>query len=309
MSTPSLAALPIRRLVPGDLPACADLSEDRGWPRDEHKWGLLLTAGTGYGIDDPRGGLVAACVLTGYGPRDEKRGSAFGGDGSDQGLGAVGMMVVAKRYERQGVGRRLLRHLINTAGATPLTLYATPDGRPLYAQLGFTAIGRSETLRGHFAAAAQAPGGTSDTDDPSIAVRPAVAADLPAIVRLDGSVFGVDRTHMIMRLPAFADQVRVAAAGDRITGYAASWPTTTSQVIGPLVAENLVTAQALISSLAATTDRVLRTDIDTRHPELLAWLKEHGFATTAVNTVMTYGSDALPGDRTRNFAPLTVATG
>ncbi|GAA3300712.1 hypothetical protein GCM10020295_42130 [Streptomyces cinereospinus] len=53
MPTPSLAALPIRRLTRRDLKVCADLSEDRGWPREEHKWGFLLTAGTGYGIDDP----------------------------------------------------------------------------------------------------------------------------------------------------------------------------------------------------------------------------------------------------------------
>ena len=62
--TPSLASLPIRRLTLRDLTACADLSEDRGWPREEHKWGLLLASGKGYGIDDPGGGLVSACVVT-----------------------------------------------------------------------------------------------------------------------------------------------------------------------------------------------------------------------------------------------------
>ncbi len=67
MSTPSPAFLPIRRLTPRDLTACADLSENRGGPCEEHKWGLLLTAGTGYGIDDPDGGLVTACVVTEYG--------------------------------------------------------------------------------------------------------------------------------------------------------------------------------------------------------------------------------------------------
>jgi hypothetical protein len=40
------------------------LSEDRGWPREERKWGFLLTAGQGYANDDPQGGLVAACVIT-----------------------------------------------------------------------------------------------------------------------------------------------------------------------------------------------------------------------------------------------------
>ena len=90
VSTPSLAALPIRRLTPRDLTACADLSEDRGWPREEHKWGLLLAAGTGYGIDDPDGGLVTACVVTEYGPRERPD------------LSAIGMVLVAERHARQG---------------------------------------------------------------------------------------------------------------------------------------------------------------------------------------------------------------
>src|SRR5215470_8233910 len=106
VSTPPLAALPIRRLTPRDLTACADLSEDRGWPREEHKWRLLLTAGTGYGIDDPDGGLAAACVVTEY------------GSGERPDLGAIGMVLVAARHARQGVGRRLMRHIVSAMGTT-----------------------------------------------------------------------------------------------------------------------------------------------------------------------------------------------
>ncbi|MGW0650707.1 GNAT family N-acetyltransferase, partial [Streptomyces umbrinus] len=125
MSTPSSAFQPIRRLTPRDLTACADLSENRGWPREEHKWGLLLTAGTGYGIDDPDGGLVTACVVTSYGPQDRPA------------LAAIGMVLVAERHARQGVGRRLMRHVVAELGTTPVTLHATPYGRPLYEELGF----------------------------------------------------------------------------------------------------------------------------------------------------------------------------
>ena len=48
---------------------------------------------------------------------------------------------------------------------------------------------------------------------------PATAEDLTAILRLDTEVFGLDRTHMITRLPAFADQLRVAEenGGSRAT--------------------------------------------------------------------------------------------
>jgi predicted N-acetyltransferase YhbS len=280
--------LPIRRLTLRDLAACADLSEDRGWPREEHKWGFLLTAGKGYGIDDPDGGLVSACVVTEYGPHERPA------------LGAIGMVLVAERHTRQGVGRRLMRHVVSAMGTTPLTLHATPNGRPLYEELGFKVIGRAEMVCGRFT-----PGGPP----PAVATRAATAEDLSAILRLDEQAFGTDRTHIVTRLPAFADQLRVAEENGRIIGYAAAWPNMDTHVVGPLIARDRSVAQALIASLAAHTDRPLRTDIDVRHTELLAWAKERGLASVAFNSVMTYGITELPGDWSRRFAPVTVAAG
>ncbi|MEW2083866.1 GNAT family N-acetyltransferase [Streptomyces sp. NPDC005283] len=284
MSTP-LSELPIRRLTMDDLISCADLSEDRGWPREEHKWGLLLTAGTGYGIDDPAGkGLMTACVVTSYG----------------SGLAAIGMVLVAERFARQGVGRRLMKHVLEVVGETPVALHATPNGQPLYEELGFMNTGRAEMVCGYFHASGPAA---------EVPTRPATAEDLQAVLRLDTEVFGLDRTHMITRLPAFADQLRVAEEGGILTGYAAAWPNMETQVVGPLIARDTETAKALIASLAAGTDRPLRTDIDVRHEELLTWVKEHGLEPIAFNAVMTYGIPGLPGDWTRRFAPLTVAAG
>ncbi|WP_416970142.1 GNAT family N-acetyltransferase [Streptomyces sp. 4F14] len=288
MSTPSPTALPIRRLTRRDLLACADLSEDRGWPREEHKWGLLLTAGKGYGIDAPDGGLIAACVVTEYGPQEHPD------------LAAIGMVLVAERYARQGVGRRLMRHVVAALSPTPLTLHATPNGRPLYEELGFKVTGRAEMLRGRF---------TPVGPEPSVDTRAATAEDLTGILRLDEEVFGSDRTRMITRLPAFADQLRVAVADGRIVGYAAAWPNMDTHVVGPLVARDTETAKSLVASLAVHTDRPLRTDIDVRHEELLSWLKERGLEPVAFNAVMTYGIPGLPGDWSRRFAPLTVAAG
>ncbi|MEW1680598.1 GNAT family N-acetyltransferase [Streptomyces sp. NPDC093594] len=287
MPTPSLDSLPIRRLTLRDLSACADLSEDRGWPREEHKWGLLLAAARGYGIDAPGGGLAAACVVTEYGPRDQPS------------LAAIGMVLVAERHSRHGIGRRLMRHVVAEAGTTPLTLYATPLGRPLYEELGFKVSGQAEMLRGRFVLGHR-------TD---IRTRTATADDLPGILRLDEEVFGADRTHIVTRLPAFADQLRVAEDDGRLIGYAAAWPNMDTHVVGPLIARDTATAQALIASLAVHTNRPLRTDIDVRHEELLSWAKEHGLSTVALNAVMTYGITELPGDWSRLFAPVTVAAG
>ncbi|MEV7281841.1 GNAT family N-acetyltransferase [Streptomyces sp. NPDC093111] len=284
-SQPSLDQLPIRHLTPADVLACADLSEDRGWEREEHKWGLLLTAGTGYGIDDPSGkGLVTACVVTSYGP----------------GLAAIGMVLVAARHARQGVGRRLMRHVLAEAGDTPVTLYATPNGQPLYEELGFVDVGRSEMLTGRFTFAEPAP---------ALPVRPATAEDLPAVLRLDHEIFGLDRTAMITRLPAFADQLRVAEQDGEITGFAGLWPNMDTHVIGPLIARDVATAQALVASLAAASDRPLRTDVDSRHDSLTTWLKANGLERIMDNAIMIHSLPDLPGDWHRRFAPLTVAAG
>ncbi|MFG2557373.1 GNAT family N-acetyltransferase [Streptomyces sp. NPDC048496] len=284
---------PIRRLTRGDLVACADLCEDRGWPRDERRWALLLSAGTGYGIDDPEGkGLMAACVMTSYG----------------EGLAAIGMLLVAERYARQGIARRLMHQVIETAGETSLSLYATSAGRPLYEELGFEGVGRAERISGHFR-----PTGASGDGTPAastVTVRPATAEDLRAMLRLDAEVFGADRTHLLARLPSFADHLRVAEDKDGLVGYAALWPSDGVHVVGPLVARDTVTALALVDSLARATDRPLRADIDARHEELLGRLKECGLQPAGSGTtVMAYRSPDLPGDWTRRFAPLTVATG
>ncbi|MFE5622894.1 GNAT family N-acetyltransferase [Streptomyces virginiae] len=297
MTPPHITDLPIRALTVDDLHRCADLSEDRGWLREDHKWGLLLAAGNGFGVDAPDGrGLAAACVVTRYG-------SISAGPG----LAAIGMVLVADRYARQGMGRALMTHVCNDAlKGIPLTLHATPSGRPLYEELGFKTTGRAEMLVGAFR-----EDHASDTHG-TARVRPAVAGDLPRIVALDAEVFGADRTHMITRLPAFADQLLVSEeyGGDgTLTGYAAAWPNMHTHVIGPLIARDTGTAKSLIAALARGTDRVLRTDVDVRHEELLAWLKERGLESVAFNAVMTRDIADLPGDWTRRWAPLTVAAG
>ena len=83
---------PIRRLGPGDLKRCVALSVDRGWSPERSKWSLLLAASEVFGVDAPDGhGLAGAVVLTRWGAGPRRR---------------SGMMLVAARYGRRGLGRR-----------------------------------------------------------------------------------------------------------------------------------------------------------------------------------------------------------
>lgn len=308
-----LTTAPIRRLSPADLHRCLDLCTDRGWSREDRKWQLLLTAGTGYGIDDPDGdGLIGCFVLTRYGAGPAQApvpvaGTAPGRAGTaasvpPTGLACVSMVLVAERHQRRGLGRRMMCHALDEAGGTPVFLYATESGRPLYERLGFRPVTRSANRTGLFLP-------EPDDADAVAVTRRATAADLPALVALDAEVFGADRLPLVTRLPAFAEQLRVAEGAGGITGYAAAWRNVRNTVIGPVVAADLPTARQLINDLAVRTEGEVRLDVDSRHQGLGSWLDTRGLAAVTTSTLMVHGAADLPGDHRRRFAPLTVALG
>ncbi|RMI38384.1 GNAT family N-acetyltransferase [Streptomyces triticirhizae] len=286
---------PIRQLTPADLTACLDLAEENAWEREQHRWRLLLTSGHGYGIDAPAGdragGLVAVVIRTSY---------------ADQ-WHAVGMMLVAPRRQRQGLGQRMMRRVIEDAAGAPVLLTATDQGRGLYERLGFKAVGGITTVRGTFVPPPEAPEAAGAA---GVTVRPATAADLPAILAYDRPAFGADRTELLARLPSFADRFLVAEEpGGRLVGYGAAWPNVTSTSIGPLVADDPAVARALLIPLALDTPTRARFDVGDWHPELAAWLAERGLVEAARTDLMIHGAAQPPGDLERRFAPFSMAHG
>jgi GNAT superfamily N-acetyltransferase len=279
---------PIRRLGPADLKRCVALSLDRGWSPERAKWSLLLAACEVFGIDAPDGnGLAGAVVLTRWGPD----------------LASVGMMLVAARYGRRGLGRALMEHLLATAGeGAVVTLFATDMGRPLYEKLGFTPVRSNVSFLGRFRR--DAPG---RTDAPGL-VRPAGRADIPAILALDRAAFGADRGAIIGRLPGFADQIAVIEHVHGITGYAAAWRNhVTSTVIGPLVAPDAAAATRLIAELGTRVKTPIRLDLDPDRPELPGWAHAHGLEPVARTIVMAHGDLSPRGTPERLFTPISVA--
>jgi N-acetylglutamate synthase-like GNAT family acetyltransferase len=271
-----------RPLSISDLTACLTLADNREWPHEDRKWELLLRAGQGYGIDDAAGKLAASAVLTRF-----------------DGVAAISMVLVAAHYERRGLGARILRHAMAEAGDDITTLYATTFGKPLYERLGFVGTSAVEVAIGRFTGTAT---GTT---------RPATAADLPDILRLDTEVLGADRTAVLSRLPDYAERIRVIDRDGVITGYAAaSRPMTTGDYtqIGPVIAAEAHDARALIADLAAETDGKTRVDLED-HSDLAAWATAHGLDILNTCTFMVVGGTALPGDRKRMFVPLLQALG
>ncbi|HEY2889830.1 MAG TPA: GNAT family N-acetyltransferase, partial [Dongiaceae bacterium] len=106
----ALIAVPIRSLSAADLDACLNLALDQNWSGESTKWKVLLEAGDGFGIDDPLGGLAAAVVLS-----------------RTREVAVIGMLLVRRRYARQGLGTRLMAHAYAMAANAAIYLYATDE--------------------------------------------------------------------------------------------------------------------------------------------------------------------------------------
>ena len=238
MTVPTVSFPPVRRLGPDDLKRCVALSVDRGWSPEQSKWSLLLAASEVFGVDAPDGrGLAGAVVLTRW--------------AAD--YASVGMMLVAARYGRRGLGRALMEHLLRAAGDdATVTLFATDMGRPLYEKLGFAPVRRNVSFVGALpprrpvlatasrrgdvrGASARPPGRTCPPSSPWTVPRSARTAGRsspacrPSRNRSSSSQAG-------------------GAAGRAIAGYAAAWRNTpASTVIGPLVAPDGEAAKRLVA--------------------------------------------------------------
>jgi GNAT superfamily N-acetyltransferase len=279
------ASLRIRRLRAADLAACGRLAADRGWPPEQHKWRLLLAVGEAYGIDDPAGELAASIVLTRYGQR----------------LASVGMMLVAARYGRRGLGRHLLAHVLDRAGPAVVYLAATSYSRALCQDLGFRVIDTVDRHAGPFAAQ---PGACARGR-----IRSASVSDLASLAAFDRQIFGADRRPVLTRLLGFAERVLIAEDDDgSLAGLAGAWRNEGDLVVGPLVAADVAAARALITTAALAADGPVRVDIRGCHADLADWATGCGLVPCGHATLMVHGGD-LPGQRGQVYAPLSGATG
>jgi GNAT superfamily N-acetyltransferase len=276
---------PIRPLTLDDLPSCLALARDREWLPEERKWRLVFDIGTVYGVRDQAGDLAGVTVLTCHGAE----------------LAAIGMLLVATRYGRRGLGHGLMTHALAEAGKATVFLHATPSGRPLYEKLGFVPVGTSHTYLGGFVPAGR-DGGRAGS-------RPAGPGDLSAIRRLDARANGTDRARLVRRLPGFTEQLRVVERRGVVTGYGGAYRGLRYVSIGPVIAETTGDAKTLIADLAGPVAGPVRIDLDDRHPQLLDWAAARGLAWHDSSLAMVLDGRPLPGDRGRCFAPLMRALG
>ncbi|TKK86280.1 GNAT family N-acetyltransferase [Herbidospora galbida] len=246
------------------------LAVDRQWAPEREKCRLLYEIGEVHGIDAPDGdGLAATVALVRFGTR----------------VTAISMMLVARRYERQGIGGRLMRHALDLAGTETTTLSATTYGRPLYERLGFRATGVCDVYTGAFTGTASG--------------RTEKLTDLAAVTKLDEEVFGAPRTELFARLPDFCESFRVTDGG-----FGGAWHNGHVTVLGPVVAGSAADAEDLLSDLAADVTGPIR--VESVLPAAARWARDHGLTPAFSTTLMEYGKP-MTTDISRVYTPVMQA--
>jgi GNAT superfamily N-acetyltransferase len=270
-------------LTAAEMPDAEALVREAGWNQVAADWEIFRALGTVYAAR-AGGRVVATAATLPYGE-----------------FAWISMVLVTGEQRRRGLGTRLLKRCIaalNDAGRVPV-LDATPDGRPLYRALGFEEawgfhrLGRREVQP--VPAGLPLPGGAT--------IRPIADADWGGICAYDAAVFGADRgallQHLRGRLPAAE---RVVYRGDRIAGFMLGRDGRSAAQIGPLVAEDDATAQALLARAIPAIDSPVYIDLADIKTEIRGWLARCGFAAQRPLTRMLYRRATSFDDTARTFA-------
>lgn len=239
-----------------DLPVIGALRESVGW--STHEWALRAVLRPS--------DKVRCFVVT------ERDGRVVGvGSGVAYGaLGFVGNMIVSEDQRRRGVGSAVLAAILDFLdgrGCTRIELFATSEGRPLYARHGFALTDPSGM--------ATVPRDASLEGDPDSTVE--ISTDATEVARYDAPRFGGDRGELLAAMAADRDRPLLVARRDAgIVGYL--WLRADGHRVGPFVADSPQVAAALLRE-AFGHDREadgLTLNLPTSNVPGRRWLEELG---------------------------------
>jgi GNAT superfamily N-acetyltransferase len=269
-------------LADTDLPAAEALVREAGWNQVIADWEIFRALGTVHTARD--GGRVVATAAT----------LPYGN------FAWISMVLVLPEYRRGGLGTRLLERCLKALdgeGRVPV-LDATPAGRPIYQAMGF------EDCWGYHRLAGQGtPPAAAVLPDAAARVRPIADTDWNALCAYDAAAFGADRSALLQRLRGRLPAAElVAERNGRIAGFMLGRNGRSASQIGPLIAEDDVTARLLLARALSTIEGPVYLDFADAKTEIRAWLTQCGFVAQRPLTRMLYRRSMGFDDTSRTFA-------
>ncbi|HEX2543566.1 MAG TPA: GNAT family N-acetyltransferase [Ramlibacter sp.] len=271
----------IAPLTPADLPDALALVRECGWNQVEADWDVFLSEGAAFRVGTPQGEIAATAAILPYRP-----------------FGWISMVLVGAGHRRRGLATQLLQRCIaelRERGLVPM-LDATPAGREVYRQLGFHDGWAITRWRRTAPASQWLPAGEDG-------VAPLQDEHWAELAALDAQAFGADRLPLLRALAARCrDFACVARADGRVTGFLLGRDGRLATQVGPLVAQDAATAQALLAHALRRIDAPVLLDVLDRHCDFSALLPRCGFAVERGYTRMALGADRAFGDDARMVA-------
>jgi len=208
-------------------------------------------------------------------------------------FGWISMVLVDPEYRKQGIGTQLLKKAIeylDDSNIPTMKLDATPQGKPLYAKLGF--VEQYEIERW---IVKRLPGAVSAT--PLSTCAPLSETQMEQIFRLDKELFGADRSFLLRSLHHEAPEFATAVWEDALPrGYAFGRHGLFADHLGPWMARNRAVAEKILQGLLAISAReTLIADCMRSNPMAVELLGAQGFAPSRPLTRMVRGPNRYPG--------------
>ena len=278
----------LRAMTQDDIVGLHALSKAEQWPHRAEDLSDMLAVGTGT-VAELNGEIVGTTMWWRAGPK----------------IATLGMVIVSRRHRGAGIGRIVMEAVLDQIAEAlgrdaTIQLNATEDGLPLYRKLGFNGVG--EILQ-HQGAAFQAP---LVPLGPGERIRPMGERDgalVDALVR-DGS--GLDRPTVMTVLRDRAHGV-VLTQGDEVTGVALFRRFGRGYVVGPVIAPDMVRAQALIAQwIGSRSGEFIRLDIH-GNSGLGPWLEELGLVRVGRVVTMVKGAEPAATAPATAFAIVSQA--
>lgn len=274
--------LPMRE---ADLPSAAALSRVVGWPHRLEDWQFVFSLGQGLSAwSGDR--LVGTAMWWTYAGAQTR----------------IGMVIVDPTIQRSGIGRSLMETITAQMSTPSLVLNATKAGETLYRQMGFQPVG---TIVQHQGAAFEVP---LVQPAPNCRIRPMGRNDRESLVELDARALGFRREAVIDALIAQGDAV-LLVEGDRTIGFAFYRRFGRGFAIGPVVAQDTLSAKALIAHwIGSNAGMFLRIDVP-GESGLSGWLTDLGLAPVSPVITMVRGAPLAPRGDMFAFAIANQAIG